>query len=207
MLGVAASSGNEPCGVGWRDRERMMLVRNGVWSSVLALLFAAVLGAQSDPGSQPQHQTKSPADTSAPSAAAKQSAAGKPSGRIELEPVRTSDAARLAARAISKRKDASPARSAEGKPTDNDSSLGTPDSSAVDEFKPGRRTDSTGDAVVVKESKKSAARNIHGTAYGGLDPAARGNHEAGGSVGTTSKSGKTSVYVETDSSRAASSSH
>ena len=49
-------------------------------------------------------------------------------------------------------------------------------------------------------SKKSTLKNVHGDAYGvlGSRGAAR---QAGGSVGASSKSGKSSIYVETDRSR------
>ncbi len=52
-----------------------------------------------------------------------------------------------------------------------------------------------------KESKKTVLKNVHGTAYGSLDPSKPGNRKAGASVGATSKSGKSSVYLETDRSR------
>ena len=50
-----------------------------------------------------------------------------------------------------------------------------------------------------KESKKSALKNVHGDAYGALDGRGAGRR-AGGSVGATSKSGKTSIDVQTDRS-------
>ena len=54
-------------------------------------------------------------------------------------------------------------------------------------------------ATLAKEPKKSALKNVHGDAYGALE--ARGAAKrAGGSVGATSKSGKSSIYVETDCS-------
>lgn len=186
----------------------MMRVRKGILPLALTFLFAAtVLVAQSGPASPSQLKTKSGVSKPDKSAVAKQSAKSAQPPHLELAPVSTSETARGAAREISKRQTTSPTKSATAQGKTDELLPGTPDSSAVDEFKPGSAVDSAGDAVVVKESKKSAAKNIHGTAYGGLDPTARGNHETGGSVGATSKGGKTSVYVETDSSRAASSSH
>ncbi len=51
-----------------------------------------------------------------------------------------------------------------------------------------------------KTSKKSTGKKIHGTAYGlGGGPGAPTG--GGGSVGATSKSGKTSVYVESEKTK------
>jgi hypothetical protein len=57
-----------------------------------------------------------------------------------------------------------------------------------------------------KDSKKSVAKNVHGTVYGSADPQATGNRRKGGAVGASSKSGKSSIYVETDQGRSTSSS-
>jgi hypothetical protein len=70
-------------------------------------------------------------------------------------------------------------------------------SDAVTEFRvadPG--TTSNSNTVVTKE--KSSARQIHGEIKGGLGT--MGSEESG-KVGTNSKSGKTSIYVETDHAR------
>lgn len=185
-----------------------MRVRNGILPLALTFLFAATaLVAQNDPAPPSPLKAKSGVSKPDKSAVAKQSAKSAQPPHLELAPVSTSEAARGAAREISKRQTTLPAKSDAAQGKADESLPGTPGSSAVDEFKPGSAADPAGGAVVVKESKKSNARNIHGTAYGGLDPTARGNHATGGSVGAASKSGKTSVYVETDSSRAASSSH
>ncbi len=48
---------------------------------------------------------------------------------------------------------------------------------------------------------KPVLKNVHGTAYGSLDPNKPENHRAGTSVGATSKSGKSSIYLETSRSR------
>ena len=185
----------------------MTRIGKGILEWVLTLLFAAtILPAQSGPASPPERQTKSQGGAPAQSDGAKPVTSSQPA-RLELAPVSTSETARGAAREIAKRQPASQAKSADTKSQTDESRRGAPDSSAVDEFKPGRPVDSTDDAVVVKGSKKSAGKNVHGTAYGSLDPTARGNRETGGSAGATSKGGKTSVYVETDSSHATSSSH
>jgi len=44
--------------------------------------------------------------------------------------------------------------------------------------------------------KKSKRRSIHGSIHGSADPTDSGTHQAGGSVGASSKSGKVHIYVE-----------
>jgi hypothetical protein len=69
---------------------------------------------------------------------------------------------------------------------------------AVLEFNPTARVESG--AVTVREdsARKSTFKKIHGNVYGATGA---GSRETGGAVGTTSKSGKTSVYIGTDRSR------
>jgi hypothetical protein len=52
-----------------------------------------------------------------------------------------------------------------------------------------------------KPSVKDPKKNIHGEAYGGMDPHSQGTHHAGGAMGASSKSGKTSVYVQGEQTR------
>jgi len=52
-----------------------------------------------------------------------------------------------------------------------------------------------------KPSVKRPKKNIHGEAYGGMDARGSGTHQAGGAVGATSKSGKTSVFVQGEQTR------
>ncbi len=72
--------------------------------------------------------------------------------------------------------------------------------SAVMEFKPAGPNVGSGEVVVLpKDSKKK--KNIHGEVYGTTSAQAAGTQGGGGAVGVTSKSGKTSVYVETERQR------
>ncbi len=72
--------------------------------------------------------------------------------------------------------------------------------SAVLEFKPAGPNAGSGEVVVLpKDSKKK--KNIHGEVYGTTGAQAAGTQGGGGAVGATSKSGKTSVYVETERQR------
>ncbi len=72
--------------------------------------------------------------------------------------------------------------------------------SAVVEFKPAGPNAGSGETVVLpKDSKKN--KNIHGEVFGTTGAQAAGTQGAGGAVGATSKSRKTSVYVETEHQR------
>jgi hypothetical protein len=55
--------------------------------------------------------------------------------------------------------------------------------------------------VVVEDSKKSPVKNVHGEVYGTTGSGSVGTRGAGAAVGASSRSGKTSVYVETQRSR------
>ena len=75
------------------------------------------------------------------------------------------------------------------------------DDSAVTELHPAAQTPETSSAESPKTVKKSSSRKIHGTVYGAAGTEGGNASRSGGSVGATSKSGKTSVYVETERSR------
>lgn len=49
-----------------------------------------------------------------------------------------------------------------------------------------------------KGGNKSFLKNVHGDVFGATDSGALGGNQMDGAVGGTSKSGKTSVYVQTD---------
>lgn len=83
----------------------------------------------------------------------------------------------------------------------------TADGSSVDsvlEFTPASADGGSAGKSKPQITTKHARKNIHGEAYGSLDPAHSGNHEAGGALGVGLKSGKAHVYVETDQSRSTS---
>jgi len=80
-----------------------------------------------------------------------------------------------------------------------------PDASAnaeVLEFQPSSNNQVAIKKAATKDSKKSALKNIHGTVYGALDPAAVENRSGGVAAGGSSKSGKSHLYVETERVRA-----
>ena len=100
--------------------------------------------------------------------------------------VSTADAARKAAKDMAKGRGGDTAAEASGAPN-------------VLEFHPDGPGAQGAAVALSRESKKSTLKNIHGDAYGALDSRGSGRR-AGGSVGATSKGGKSSIYVETDRS-------
>lgn len=128
--------------------------------------------------------------------AARGKSESKPS-LLDAARVSTEDARRGAAAGLANQ---DKAKAAVAKP----STLATEDSPVL-EFHPAQATaaPSAPAIAVSKNSKKSPLKDLHGTAYGST-AAGTSNHHVGGSAGATSKSGKTSVYVETDQSRATS---
>ena len=78
--------------------------------------------------------------------------------------------------------------------------------STVTEFRPAppdqKGKDSPSDAQSArKDSKSGPLRNMHGTVYGDVNSTGTGERSTGAAVGTSSKSRKTSVYVETQRTR------
>jgi len=55
--------------------------------------------------------------------------------------------------------------------------------------------------VPSRKSKKSTLGNVHGQVHGSVDGNNPGTRRTGASVGASSKSGKTAVYVETERGR------
>lgn len=174
----------------------MRQVKTWILLATLSLLLPTTVSAQGSAEKQPsdssakQENSASKTDKK-PVAAEHPDSARRGSLPLEIIRVSTEEAVRSTAQAEAKKraaKDGSPAES--------------PDA-AVLEFKPADQ-DSARGAVVApsKDSKKSALKRVHGAAYGSLNPDHPGNHEAAASVGATSKSGKSSIYVETDRSKA-----
>lgn len=74
-------------------------------------------------------------------------------------------------------------------------------SEAVLEFHPAEAEGATSTSVKSESPKSKKAKDVHGTVYGATDAKNVGTHRAGGAVGATSKSGKTSVYVQSEGDR------
>jgi hypothetical protein len=108
----------------------------------------------------------------------------------DVTPVTTEEAARSAA------KETAPSTSK--KQDDKSSDTGI---DSVLEFHAASQEEQAAAQSDAKPSVKHPKKNIHGEAYGGIDSHGQGTHQAGGAVGATSKSGKTSVYVQGEQTR------
>jgi hypothetical protein len=118
----------------------------------------------------------------------------KPAKKLSLTDVTkisTEDAARSAAH-----------EAATGKSKKEDTTKDSePVVDSITEFSPAPPESKSSSTTGPKVSTKSSKSKIHGEAYGSTSPTNSGNRQTGGAVGTTSKSGKTSVYVQGEQSR------
>jgi len=155
-----------------------------------AWIAAALAGGQ---GSPPANQGGS--SSSKPELQDVKSDPGPPKAPLSLKgagPLSPEEAARLAARDLAQAKDKSAAKSKESAPPDQTG--GSADSGAVVEFQPAASRSRTAPGAVV-DPKRSRVARVHGDVYGAGGSA---GHATSESVGTTSRSGKTSVYVQSD---------
>jgi len=185
------------------------LTRILILAATLILFLPMTTLAQGTSQAKDDKQSGTPPRKPEQSSANREKKSVASGGVPELRPVSTAEAARSAAEDRAKEQKSGAAKSPAG-PSSSDKSAAQGSGDPVTEFRPAAEGSAASAAAVVKtkDSKKSVLKNVHGTAYGSLDPKNRGSHQAAGSVGGSSKSGKTSVYVETDSSRtAAPSSH
>jgi hypothetical protein len=153
------------------------------------LLLSVALCLLMPVASTPQDTAKKSSETPSPKSSA--STEKKPA-LAEVTRVSTAEATRSAAQKQAKK---TAEEEAAEKPAEPD----------VLELRPApESTESSGGAVVVpsKNSKKSVPGNVHGTVHGSLDSKNTGTHRTGASVGASSKSGKTAIYVETERGRA-----
>jgi hypothetical protein len=170
----------------------------GLFSLILAgIAWSQNDGAKYSVGSQGDQSSPARSNaaelTSSHRGGAGKSEAGKKPALARLTRVSTEEAAHGAA-ADAAKKNQKVAPQPDGSKTQD---------SAVLEFRPVDPDRATAGAVTAPPgNNKSALKNMHGGVYGSNAPGNRGTYEAAGSVGTTSKSGKTSVYIETDRSRA-----
>jgi len=78
---------------------------------------------------------------------------------------------------------------------------GAPEDSAVTEFRPlppGQESTEPRATATGSGQKASSGplKNVHGTVYGGAGAATAGTRTTGAAAGASSRSGKTSVYIE-----------
>jgi hypothetical protein len=72
---------------------------------------------------------------------------------------------------------------------------------AVTELHPAASEPLTSNSAVVTSNDSRKAKNVHGAVYGSTVAKNPGTRSTGGAVGASSKSGKSSVYVEMESTR------
>jgi hypothetical protein len=161
---------------------------------------------------QAQNPAPQPADAQKARSQSSQPPAAKTVIPLQLEevgPVRTEDAARRAAQELLKPQNPQSNDAAGNQPKKEagvpardfapEATKPVPDD-AVMEFQPAP-AGSTAKAVPAKDGRASPLNRVHGDLYG---RAGAGGHATGESVGATSKSGKTSVYVEVGQTQATS---
>ncbi|MGD1154654.1 MAG: hypothetical protein ABSA41_02380 [Terriglobia bacterium] len=149
------------------------MIRNRTMLSILTLALAGAAWALADdPPQKPETQKSSQTDSSKKPAL--------------TDAVRVSTDEALASAAKQEAKKQSPEENQKDSPDD-----------AVLELRPSVPEAAASTSAAATKEKKSPLKNVHGEVSGA---AGAGGNREGGKVGASSKSGKTSVYVETDRS-------
>jgi hypothetical protein len=171
------------------------------------LIACTVAGGQSSAPAQQSRANASPASTTPPELQDVKTAAVSSTTPLKLKgvgPSNPQEAAKLAARDLAVQKNGQdggkPAGSVEaqaGKQAQDQTRASSTPEDAVVEFHPATSSVDSASPAVVKDGKSRATR-VHGDLYGATGAA---GHATGESVGATSKSGKTSVYVQSDQAR------
>lgn len=165
-------------------------------------LSPALAQAQASPPDKPLNSKS--ADTVRPDLQDVKTNTSAAAGRLTLKdagPLSPEDAARITAKSLAKKNsltgDPVNEKQDQGRGLVNDKSGSN---GAVVEFRPAANgsENNSNSAVVVQKQSKAPLKHVHGELYGAKSGI---GHADGGSVGATSKSGKTSVYIESDQSR------
>ena len=155
-------------------------IKPNMWIYLAILLAVATLGTAQAPQQTPAEQSqKKPVKASDKPSSKKPSLAG--AGRVSTDAA-LRDAAKQAA------------NNPEGVKEE-------PSGGAVVELHPAEAEAASSTSVKPETQKSKKAKDVHGTVFGAADAKNTGTHRAGGAVGATSKSGKTSVYVKTEGDR------
>jgi hypothetical protein len=158
----------------------VLRIRPEKWIILAVALAVAALGA----GQTPQATNTQPTQQKAEKSSDKQ--AGKKPILAEVPRAGTQAAVEAVAKQAAQKPEEAKQRST---------------SEAVVEFHATEAEAATSTSGKPESQKSKQAKNVHGTVYGATDAKNVGTHRAGGAVGATSKSGKTSVYVETEGAR------
>ena len=192
----------------------MMNVKRVVGAALALALAGALAWAQNSARATPGAASRSRAATKPRQGGAKPATASSqkapalhgviPSGPEEAAHKAAEDLARkiasgTASQTNTKPGDRAPNVDQKGLESKSSASSGQAPADAIGEFQPApAEADPTGPSPRLSRHHKAALSRVHGEVYGSGGGAGR---EAGGAVGATSKSGKTSVYVESDQSR------
>jgi hypothetical protein len=118
----------------------------------------------------------------------------------DLGPLSPEEAAQMTAKSLAKQKDSDKSLGAVEKKDQGKSQAADqrkPDDAVV-EFQPAGNGSGASSSVTAIHDKQSKSQRVHGDLYGAKSGM---GHADGGSVGATSKSGKTSIYVQSDQAR------
>jgi hypothetical protein len=171
-------------------------------------LFAAAILMPSSPA-LPQAATSEPADSArtprkSPQGPAELETRGRPVAPRPKAKSALSQATHISTEEAMRKAAADLAKKPNGQSVETKAAAPKAADSTVLEFRPADRSQSTPTPAVTrqsKNSKKSPLKNAHGSIYGSAG-AGSASREIAGSAGASSKSGATSIYVETDQSRA-----
>ena len=176
--------------------------------AILAVFFAisATVRAQSSPSTKRSSTSTDPPKTELQDVKAGADGEGSTLNLKAAGPLSPEEAARATAKSLARQKDGpsgSESEDSKDRPVQRDAVDAHRDvtNDAVVEFRPAASgaEKSSSEAVVQKEGK-SRLKKVHGELYGAKSGV---GHADGGSVGATTKGGKTSVYVESSQSRSA----
>jgi len=155
-------------------------IKPSIWIYLAIVLAVAALGAAQDPQQTPAEPSqKKPEKVPDKPSSKKPSLAG--AARVSTDAA-LEDAAKAAAKKPEGAKE-------------------EPSAEAVVEFHPAQAEGATSTSVKPESQKSKKAKDVHGTVFGATNAKNAGTRRAGGAAGATSKSGKTSVYVETEGDR------
>jgi hypothetical protein len=155
-------------------------IKPNVWIYLAIVLAVAALGAAQDPQPTQTEQSQKKHEK----------AADKPSGKKPS----LAGAARVSTDAALEDAAKQAAKKPEG-------AKEQPSGEAVVELHPAEAEAANSASAKPASQKSKKAKDVHGTVFGATDAKNAGTHRAGGAAGATSKSGKTSVYVETEGDR------
>ena len=186
-----------PSGIDTRAPSRLEFthMRSMVLALTAIILGCGLVQAQSTPPARQDSRSK-PSDAAKPELQNVRPEAPSDASTLTLKDaghLSPEESARMVAKSLGEKKDQSKRQAAGQSEAATDQ--------AVVEFHPaadGSRNGSGAAAKIQDKQPKSALKWVHGDLYGAKSGT---GHAGGGSIGATSRSGKTSVYVQSDQAR------